>query len=133
VTRYILDTNAASYLVKNRNSFLNSQADRYAKDICISCLTEAELLFGLANNSAATRLANSVKDFLRGIDILPWDSAAAHAYAGFKHSLRLAGLALGPVDMLIAAHSLAADATLVTADRAFHKASALLRLENWLA
>jgi tRNA(fMet)-specific endonuclease VapC len=43
----------------------------------------------------------------------------------------MAGTPLSPNDLLIAAHALALDATLVSADAAFTRVPGL-RLENWL-
>jgi len=41
------------------------------------------------------------------------------------------GRSLGNLDMLIAAHSVAVGATLITNDKAFHRVKELLNLEDW--
>ena len=53
---------------------------------------------------------------------MPWDSDAAEAYAQLRTSCESEGTPLGTMDMLIAAHSVAVGAVLVTNDQAFCKA-----------
>jgi tRNA(fMet)-specific endonuclease VapC len=56
-------------------------------------------------------------------------SVCAH-YAKLRAFLKQAGTPIGANDTLIAAHALALDATLVSADAAFARVPGL-RLENW--
>ena len=53
-------------------------------------------------------------------------------YAQLRAHMESAGTPLSPNDMLIAAHALALDAILVSADGAFARVPGL-GLENWLA
>jgi tRNA(fMet)-specific endonuclease VapC len=87
--------------------------------ICISVITQAELLFGLAKKIGASALETSVHKFLQHVDILPWDEDAARQYANIRARLEHAVKPLGSLDLLIAAHALANNAVLVTNDRAF--------------
>ena len=53
-------------------------------------------------------------------------------YAAIRTHLERAGTPIGPNDMLIAAHALALDLTLVTANtREFERVPAL-KIDNWL-
>jgi tRNA(fMet)-specific endonuclease VapC len=132
VTLYLLDTNTASYLIRSVNSSLNEKANRYhPQSLCLSVVTEAEMRFGIVRNPQASRLARLVSEFLNGIDILPWDSTAANAYALLKSRMQGEGLSLSALDLLIAAHALSRNATLVTSDRAFYKIGHLAKLEDW--
>lgn len=70
------------------------------------------------------RLARAVGAFLLRVEILPWDSAAAR-YGALRATLEAAGPPLGDLDTLIAAHALAADAVLVSGDKAFGRAVGL--------
>jgi tRNA(fMet)-specific endonuclease VapC len=64
-------------------------------------------------------------------EVLSFDSGAAVEYGTIRHTLEKAGLPIGPMDMLIAAHALAADVCLVTNnEREFTRVSGL-RIENW--
>jgi tRNA(fMet)-specific endonuclease VapC len=45
--------------------------------LCMSSITEGELLFGLAKRPGAKRLHVAVRELLKRVDVLPWDHAAA--------------------------------------------------------
>ena len=60
------------------------------------------------------------------------DQAAASQYGPIRAELERQGGLIGPYDLMIAAHTLALDATLVTDNvRKFSRVTGL-RLENWL-
>lgn len=130
--RYMLDTNTVSYIIKGQPSSVREHLQRAPMEqVCISAITEAELLLGLAQTPAATRLAQLVNEFLIRVEILPWDSEAAKAYAEFASATFAQGQPLSALDMLIAAHALAASATLVTSDRSFHRLKLRPSLIDW--
>jgi len=54
-----------------------------------------------------------------GVSVLPWDSAAAKAYADLCSASWKRGRPLATMDMLVAAHAFASGLTLVTSDRSF--------------
>ena len=68
--------------------------------------------------------------FFRRVDVLPFDRAVAAAYGLLRADLERAGTPVAPLDLLIAAHALSADATLVTSDGAFKNIQSL-RLVDW--
>ncbi len=61
---------------------------------------------------------------------MPWDSPASVAYAKLRNDCKQSGKALAELDMLIAAHAIALQATLVTHNKAFSQI-ADLPTENW--
>jgi len=131
--RYMLDTNTASYIVKGKPPTVRDHLKNVPMEaVCISAITEAELLRGLAKVPEATRLAIAVKEFLIRVEILPWDTEAAKAYAHFRTACEQDGKSLSAMDMLIAAHSVAAKATLITHDKTFYQVQHLLTLEDWV-
>ena len=130
-TRYMLDTNMASYVIKGnvprvRERLLNVPMAQ----ISISVVTEAELRFGVARKPEAVRLKIVVEEFLLRVDVLPWDSEAAQHYARVRADLERTGQPMGNLDMMIAAHALAAQAVLVTHDRVFRRVKQL-KIEDW--
>lgn len=127
---YILDTNIASYIIKNHPAVRRKLLTEPSNKICISCITQAELLFGVAKRPEATNLKIAVHEFLIRIDVLPWDSAAANWYALIRSELERKGKVCGGMDMMIASHALSIDATLVTNDQAFQNIDQLT-LEDW--
>jgi len=116
---YLLDTNTVSYIAKGQSRRARRQLERVSvdHDVCISVVTEAEIRFGLARGKLSAAAEAAVELFLTKIDILPWDSAAARAYANARATLERLGKPLANMDMLIAAHAAAVGAVLVTNDR----------------
>lgn len=126
---YMLDTNAASTLIRGRASegLQNLLMEHSA---CVSVITEAELRFGVKRRPDATRLAKAVEAFLQDTPVLPWTSATAHTYAELRTRMETQGIGLSAMDMLIAAHAMATGCTLLSADRAFTQVPGL-RVIDW--
>jgi tRNA(fMet)-specific endonuclease VapC len=99
--------------------------------VCISAITEAELLLGVAKKPEAKHLPLAVKEFLLRVETLPWDSDAAQVYAQLRTTCENEGKPLGTMDMLIAAHSIAVGAVLITNDQAFYPVEHHLTLQDW--
>src|SRR6266404_2798627 len=117
---FMLDTNTVSYALRGKPPSVREHLRRLPMaQVCISSITEAELLFGLALKPQATKLAELVNQFLLGISILPWDSAAAKAYADLCSVSWKKG------------RPLAAGLTLVTSDRSFRSLRPRPRLADW--
>jgi tRNA(fMet)-specific endonuclease VapC len=133
---YLLDTNILSDLVHHPRS--GTAARQLAlvrahggQDISTSIIAAAELRYGVANRGS-TRLARQVETVLGVIDVLPFEAPADVIYGRLRTDLERRGQPMGGKDLLIAAHTLAAQLTLVTDDRGFARIPELL-LENWLA
>jgi tRNA(fMet)-specific endonuclease VapC len=131
--RYMLDTNMASYIVRGPSASLAARLVAVPMaQICVSSITQGELLFGVARKPGATSLQVAVREFLSRVDVLAWDSAAATRYGVLRAALEAQGTPLGNLDTLIAAHALATEAVLVTNDQAFARVPDLV-VENWVA
>ena len=130
MTRYLLDTNTVSYLIKGNATVARRLVDTPMVSLCISSVTEGELRFGLAKRPHAKRLHILVREFLLRIDVLSWESTTAEHYGTMRALLEQKGRTLAPLDMLIAAHALAVDAVLVTNDQSFGRVPDL-RVEDW--
>lgn len=130
---HMLDTDIASYIIKRRSAAIQAKLSEIPPShVCISAVTRAELLYGLKRLPATHRLHLVVKRFLRLVQTLPWDAEAADHYAEICHQLISSGQPIGELDMMIAAHSLSADATLVTNNtRHYSRIEAPLTLANW--
>jgi tRNA(fMet)-specific endonuclease VapC len=129
--RYLLDTNTASYIIKGNIPRVRERLLKVPMSgLLISAVTEAELLYGAARKSDSVRLKTAVDEFLLRVDSLPWDSNAARRYAGLRAALEIAGTPMGNLDLMIAAHALAAEAILVTNDRSFFRLKHL-KIEDW--
>jgi tRNA(fMet)-specific endonuclease VapC len=132
MTRYLLDTNTVSYLIRSHPRVAARVVAVPMASLCISAITEGELLFGLAKRPEATRLYRAVQEFLSRITVLPWASQTAQSYGPLRAELQKAGTTVAPIDLLIAAHALEVGAVLVTSDQALFQVPQL-KLENWAA
>ncbi len=131
MTRYMLDTNTVSYLVRAHPAVSQRVVAVPMAALCMSSITEGELLFGLARRPTAERLHTVVRELLHRVDVLPWDRQAAVRYGATRADLASKGKTLAPLDLLIAAHALSVDAVLVSSDKAFAQVDGLV-LEDWV-
>ena len=130
----MLDTNMASYVISDHDGTLNSVLEKVSlSQVCISVITEAEILFGVQKKSSSENLKRRVEGFFGSVASLPWGSEEAQRYAELRFHSQAKGITLANMDLLIAAHSIAVGATLVTNDKAFSHFSEWLRLENWIS
>jgi tRNA(fMet)-specific endonuclease VapC len=128
--RYMLDTNTVSHLLREHPAVAGRVVAVPMVALCISAITAGELLFGLVKRPDAKRLHLAVREFLRRVDVLPWESSTAECYGTVRADMARRGKVLAPLDLLIAAHALSAGAVLVTNDRAFGRMTNLL-VEDW--
>lgn len=130
MTHYMLDTHTVSHFLRRHPAVARRVVATPMPALCISAITQGELLFGLARRPEATALHRLVDEFLRRVDVLPWDSAAATVYGPVRAAAQREGRVLAPMDLLIAAHAQSVGAVLVTNDRAFVQLPELV-LEDW--
>jgi tRNA(fMet)-specific endonuclease VapC len=133
LTRYMLDTNIISDLIRNPQGKAAKRVAKVGEDnICTSIIVAAELRYGCAK-SGSKRLLKAVEDLLGEIDVLPFDVPADADYGGIRSELEAAGKKIGSNDLLIAAHAYATGAMIVTANTDEFKRIRGLKVENWLA
>ncbi|OGT64154.1 MAG: ABC transporter substrate-binding protein [Gammaproteobacteria bacterium RIFCSPHIGHO2_12_FULL_45_9] len=128
--RYMLDTNTISHFLKGHTKVTVRIVAVPMTSLCMSAITEGELLFGLAKRPEAKALHAAIRELLQRVDTLPWDSDAAECYGIVRAHLEKQGRILAPLDLLIAAHALATHSILVSNDQAF-KHVQKLHLEDW--
>lgn len=130
--RYLLDTKIVSELVRRPGGRVATRiADVGDDSVCTSIIVAAELRYGAAT-SESQRLSERIDLLLSALEILPLELPADERYAEVRHELAMPGEPIGPNDLLIAAHALAADLTLVTANTREFERVPSLRVENWL-
>ena len=132
--KFILDTNTVSFLLRRQGNIARHLQKYSPHDIAISCITEAELLYGIAKNPQS-QLINAVHSFLDAVNVLPWDRNAANQYATLKAALIKQGRSIAELDLLIVSHAMALLLTLVTHDKGIlqlqDRVEAHLNLEDW--
>lgn len=130
--RYLLDTNILSDLIRHPQGAVANRIAAAGEDtVCTSIIVAAELRFG-AIKSGSEKPVQTVDLILSALEILPLESPADRQYGELRNHLSRQGTPIGPNDLLIAAHTLATDLTLVTANtREFSRVPGL-KVENWL-
>ena len=133
MTRYMLDTNIISDLIRNPRGKAAKRIARVGEDnICTSIIVAAELRYECAK-SGSRRLLKAVEDLLGEINVLAFDVPADANYGEIRAELETAGKPIGGNDLLIAAHAYAIGAAVVTANTGEFKRIRGLKVENWLA
>lgn len=130
--RYLLDTNICLYLIARRPAHVRHKFNAVpVGDIGISSISVAELQFGVEKSSRPEQAALALEQLLLFLPIADFDAVAAHHYGKLRAMLERNGTPIGPLDMLIAAHALALETTLVTNNvREFQRVLGLA-IENW--
>ena len=128
---YLIDTNIISNVMRQPNG---KAADRMrvfqSGQLSTSVLVQAEVRFGYTK-SGVLRQKIAAEAILQHLGVEDWSTPADLAYAALRSELEKAGIGMGQIDMLIAAHALVLDAVVVTDDRAFSRVPGL-KVENWL-
>jgi tRNA(fMet)-specific endonuclease VapC len=134
--RYMLDTNIVSHIMQGRDAALLARLSQIpVGQAVISSVTLAELEYGLHRKGQPPRLKNALLQVLLRVDVLPWDEDVARCYGQLCHTLEGQGVNLSDLDMMIAAHSVATNTTLVSRDKAFQAVADIkpepIKLEVW--
>jgi tRNA(fMet)-specific endonuclease VapC len=133
LTRYLLDTNIIWHLADQPTGPLARRLRGLAQEsVCTSIIVSAEVRFGLAKRGSQP-LSDRVLLILSAIQILPWEVPADQIYGELRARVQRQGQPIGSNDLLIAAHALALDRTLVTANEREFRQIPGLSVENWLA
>ena len=135
-TLRLLDTNIISELMRHPVGKVAAQLQRLAQEqpdgkICTSAVVDCELQFGVARKGSV-RLADAYGRAMSVIEIRDLPASAAPIYADIRAHLERLGKPIGANDLLIAAHALALEATLVTDNEDEFRRVPGLSVENWL-
>ena len=130
--RYLLDTNIVSDLMRNpRGRVFDRIAEVGEASICTSLIVAAELRSG-ATKKNSSRLTARLETVLGALEIINLEAPVDKLYAIIRSDLERMGQPMAGNDMLIAAHALAMDLTLVTDNEAEFARISQLRIENWI-
>lgn len=129
---YFLDTNICIYIMNKRPPAIIARFAQFQPyEIGISAIVVSELEYGVAKSHQPSRNQQRLELFLSPFQIVPYDRAAAQAYGTIRATLERNGQLIGREDLLIAAHALAADMTLVTNNEQEFLRVPDLKVENW--
>jgi tRNA(fMet)-specific endonuclease VapC len=133
MAQFLLDTNIISHLLRHPRGAAGARIALVGDSrICTSIIVAAELRYGTAKKGS-TRLAAEVEAVLSRISVRPVEAPTDTLYRTLRAYLESTGRVIGGNDLLIAAHAMALNCTLVTNnDREFSRIPGLA-VENWLA
>lgn len=129
--KYLLDTNVLiGCLRRNRKLAEAVETNGKGQDLAISAVTYGELMVGMFKNDTPRRRA-ALHKVLAPMRILDFDETAATEFARIKSALETTGKVIGPYDMQVAAHAIAARRILVTHNRCEFSRIERLEFEDW--
>ncbi len=120
---FLLDTDCSIYAMLGTHPRLRARlAECEPEEVAISAISFAEILMG--ENRGYPPDQDAIEDFLSVVPLLPFDEAAARAYAKlpFKRAR---------FDRLLAAHALSIGAIVITNNEADFADVPGLTIENW--
>ena len=130
--RCMLDTDMCSYIIKEHPESVRQRFQTLAMEqLCISVVTYAELIYGVARSSSKRVNRPIIEDFVRHLDVMDWDTEAADQYGVIRTQLEAAGTPIGAMDMMIAAHAKSIKAVLVTNNQKHFTKVKGLKVDNW--
>lgn len=132
MTRYLLDTNILSALVRAPFGPLREAIARVGEqNVYTSVIVASELRFG-AVKKGSERLSRQVDMVLNAIPIASLAVPVDRIYAELRQALEAAGTPIGANDLLIASHAVGDESVLVTGNVGEFSRVPRLLTENWL-
>lgn len=144
---YLLDTDTLIFMIRGLKSSNRHQGSRERAQklvdrcrqtqanedtLAVSAITVAELEFGARQSDRPDDELLAMHKVLTPFDRVDFDAIRAPArYGEVRHDLEAAGQPIGAMDLLIAAHALSIQATLVTNNTAHFARVRGLSVENW--
>ena len=131
--KFLLDTNICIYIIKKKPPQVLRKFKTFKiNDLGISCITLAELEFGVHFSTYPEKNQEALNEFLSPLEIIPFDDRAAISYGEIRAYLQRKGLKIGAMDMLIAAQAKSLSIPLVTNNLKEFKRIPGLFAENWV-
>ena len=130
---FMLDTNTCIYIIKRKPpDVIERFCQTEISKIGISSITLSELFYGVSKSSKPEQNQMALTQFVAPLEILPYDDEAAQYYGDLRAHLEKKGTPIGSLDMLIAAHALSIDCTLVTINEKEFIRTPNLKIDNWV-
>lgn len=113
--RLMLDTNICIALIKQKPANVVKKFNDYqVGDICISSVTLAELRYGVAKSQFQQKNQAALDNFMMPLEVAFFDEAVANMYGILRASLEQKGTPIGAMDLMIGAHALSKNLTILT-------------------
>ncbi len=132
--KYLLDTNICIYIINEKPKKVLKKFEEYSvNEFAISSITHAELQYGVEKSKNKHTNQDALEEFLLPLTILPFHGEKLVAcYGEIRASLESKGKTIGTLDMLIAAHALSLDLTIISNNIKEFSRIPNLKCKNWL-
>src|SRR3990167_9808169 len=132
--KYMLDTNICIYLMREHPKDIIQKFNEAVvhHEVVVSSVVMSELYFGACKSTAKEKNIVALEKFSVPVAVCSYDKKAAYYYGEIRETLRKTGLLIGPMDLMIAAHALSAEAILITNNLKEFSRVKGLRCENWV-
>ena len=129
---YMLDTDICIYIIKRKPLRILERLELIQPgQLSMSAITFAELMNGAKKSQRVEANVTRLNALGEILEICSFDQQAAIAYGDVRSSLEKRGEVIGPHDLLIAAHALSLDRTLITNNEKEFKRVEGLKVDNW--
>ena len=131
---YLLDTNAVAALMKGQAAVVSRLAASERTQVVVPQPVIAGIAYGIERLPQSKRRAALQERFdlvCSQLGRADWTDAVSHAYGKIKAALERRGTRIEDFDAAIAAHALALDATLVTANLQHITRVHGIKVEDW--
>lgn len=129
--KYMLDTNICIFIMKEDTIVLDKLKTVNFSDICISAISLSELEYGVSKSQQYERNRKILNNFIKYFSIIPYSKEVAVEYGKIRAELEKIGKPIGSMDMLIAAHALTENLTLITNNKKEFVRINHLKIEDW--
>ncbi|NEP84636.1 MAG: type II toxin-antitoxin system VapC family toxin [Okeania sp. SIO3B3] len=131
--KHLLDTDTCIFIIRKRpESVFEILRRQELGTVGISSITHSELCHGAIKSQQPEKNMSALEAFTAPLEILPYDAAVGRSYGQVRSELEKRGTPIGSMDLLIAAHALSLDLTLVTNNTREFKRVKDLKLANWI-
>jgi len=132
--KYLLDTNICIYIINEKPKKVLRKFEHYAvHEFGISSVTHAELQYGVKKSKNKDINQNALDEFLLPLTILPFHGKKlVTCYGEIRALLESKVKTIGPLDMLIAAHAMSLDLTIISNNIKEFSRIPNLKCENWI-
>jgi tRNA(fMet)-specific endonuclease VapC len=127
----MLDTESIRSALRGEGRIGAKILERRPSEWCVSCISVAELRYE-ADQAGSPKLNALIETFIGGVEELPFDEECAKQFGIVAGELARRGVSIPPLDLLVAAHAVAVEATLVTPKSEQYSRVLGLNVENWL-
>jgi len=128
----MLDTNICIEIIRQRTQAVLRKLQQIPPaEICISAVTLSELEYGVAKSAAPQKNRLALAEFMTPITILPYNDFVAPAYGQIRAFLESKGTPIGALDIMLAAHALALNLTMVTTNEREFRRVPGLQVVTW--